>query len=259
MEESSRWISHAGGQRRVRVRLFCLPHAGGAASFFRSWSAPPGSHIEICAIQLPGREERMNEPPFRRMAPLVSALAEALAPVLDAPYALLGHSMGAVVGFELGRELRRRGKPLPLHLFACGHRAPHLASHDTPLHDLPEQRLVDELRRFAGTPEEVLSDPDMMGLILPSLRADFELCETYNHTEEPPLPFPIAAFGGLSDDEVMEDELLAWRDHTASAFRMQLFPGNHFFVDIQRLAVLETLSADLESDLRRCSDATADS
>jgi medium-chain acyl-[acyl-carrier-protein] hydrolase len=252
MKDPSRWLTSPGLETGGRVRLFCLPYAGGGASIFRGWSAALGPDIDVRAIQLPGREERIAERPYRRMAPLVTALAHALAPALDMPYVVFGHSMGAAIGFELARELRRRGAPSPLRLFASGHRAPHLPSRDAQIHQLPEPQLVNELRRFNGTPEEVLRDRDMMRLILPTLRADFELCETYACASEPPLPSPITAFGGLHDDEVRDHELLAWRDHTAGMFRMQLFHGNHFFIQAHRTAVLRSLTGDLQWDLAAC-------
>jgi medium-chain acyl-[acyl-carrier-protein] hydrolase len=200
--------------------------------------------VEVCAIRLPGRDQRMREPPFARITPLVGALADALAPELARPYALYGHSMGARVAFELAREQRRRGGAEPALLAVSGRPAPHCPERD-PMHALSTEQLVARLRRLGGTPEAVLREPELMALFLPILRADLGVNEAEPHRTEPPLGCPIVAFGGTDDERCRRDELDAWRDHTRADFASELFPGGHFFVHTAGRELLAALSRAL--------------
>lgn len=230
---------------RVRLRLFCLPYAGGGASVFRGWSelAPP--EVQLLPVHLPGRGNRFVEPPRTRVEALVEQLAAELDPFLDLPFALFGHSMGAMLAFELTRRLRELGKPLPEILLVAGRRAPQRPSDRRPLHALPEDEFREELRTLDGTPEEILEHPELMELFAPILRADFELCETYAYRPGEPLDLPISAFGGLEDPDVGRDDLQAWRDHTRAGFRLRMFPGGHFFLHGARRELVHALSEDL--------------
>jgi medium-chain acyl-[acyl-carrier-protein] hydrolase len=225
--------------------LFCFPNAGAGASAFRPWADELSGLAEIVAIQPPGREWRHREAPLRSRTSLVRAIDEALRPWPAAPFAFYGHSVGAVVAFELARELRRRGAPLPVHLFVSGRRAPHLPDPD-PLHALPEPRLIEKLRALGGTPDAVLSDPDMMALFLPILRADLAVNEAEEHRAEDALDCPISAFGGLSDPRASRAEIDAWRQHTRRAFALEMFPGGHFFVQSARGALLRSVARTIE-------------
>jgi medium-chain acyl-[acyl-carrier-protein] hydrolase len=202
--------------------------------------------VEVCAVQLPGRDTRYREPAYDRLPPLVSALADALRPYCDRPFALFGHSMGALVAFELARELRRRDEQAPERLAVSGRCAPHLPPRHGPLHTLPEGEFRAELRRMGGTPAAVLDNDEFMGVFLPTLRADFTAHGTYVYTEEPPLDCPILALGGLRDHLAPVTDLDAWRQHTRSAFELRSLPGDHFFVQSQRLLVLQELARFLE-------------
>lgn len=195
-------------------------------------------------MQLPGREGRLREPPFTRIEPLIAALADHL-PFADLPFAFFGHSMGALVAFELARELARRGEPSPRHLFVSGRRGPQVPSREEPLHDLPEPRFLVRLRELNGTPEEVLAHPELMEIILPLLRADFTLHETYDYRPDASLPIGVSALGGVADPEVNRDDLEAWRGETGGPFRLRMFPGDHFFVLSARRLVLEAVARDL--------------
>src|SRR5260370_20858382 len=159
-------------RQKSLLRLFCLPSAGGGSSAYRDWQNGFPSEIEVCPVQLPGRENRFSEPPATSMPSLVRALAAGLSPFLDRPFALFGHSLGALVAFELCQELRSMRQPVANHLFVSARPAPHLPDRRPPIHHLPDEALAAELRRLNGTPEDVLGDSALIELILPHLRAD---------------------------------------------------------------------------------------
>jgi medium-chain acyl-[acyl-carrier-protein] hydrolase len=201
--------------------------------------------VEVCPVQLPGRENRIAEPAFDRLPPLVQALADAVEPWLDRPFAVFGHSNGALVGFELARTLRARGRPGPVHLFASGRRAPDVPAERAPIATLPEPEFLAELQALGGLPAALLEHRELLALLVPTLRADVAIHETYVFRDEAALACPITAYGGLTDPRVSRPSLEAWARHTASAFVMRLFPGGHFFLQDDRDAALRTLSADL--------------
>jgi medium-chain acyl-[acyl-carrier-protein] hydrolase len=246
---TSSWIVSSRPKPQAGVRLFCLPCAGAGASRFASWSAGLGPEVEVCPLQPPGREERLAEPAFTRLGPFVAALADAIDFHLERPYALFGHSLGALVAFELTRALRRAGRPLPVVLFVAAFRAPHLPDPAPPLHDAPLPVFRAELQRLNGTPAEVLENDELMRLVEPTLRADFAVHETYVHTPEPPLSCPISVLGGLDDREVDGDGLAEWRRHTDRPLTLRMLPGDHFFVG--EPLVLEAIARDLERFARR--------
>lgn len=227
------------------MRLFCLPYAGAGASVYRSWANSLPPDVELCPIQLPGRETRFNEPPFKQVTPITTALATALSPWLTLPFALFGHSLGGLLSFELSRELRRRGAPTPVHLFVSARRAPHIPTPD-PMHHLPEPQFIARLRGMEGTPEAVLREPELMQLFLPILRADLTVNDTYLASPETPLDIPISAFGGLTDGRASRDELDAWRQHTKSDFSLEIFSGGHFYFRSDPGPLLRALSQTLD-------------
>jgi medium-chain acyl-[acyl-carrier-protein] hydrolase len=197
---------------------------------YHLWPGEFPPDVELCAVQLPGRGKRRSELPFTRMLPLLEALDAGLAPFFDVPFVFFGHSMGALIAFELTRCLRRRGAPMPLHLFVSARQAPQIPSTEPPLHHLPEPALLAELRRYGGTPESILEEPYVMSSVLPLIRADFEILETWSHVPEAPLPVPITAFGGLDDVRKPRARLEAWRVQTCSRFALHMVPGDHFFI-----------------------------
>jgi surfactin synthase thioesterase subunit len=201
--------------------------------------------IEICPVQLPGRERRLRERPFTAMEPLVAALAEALVPLLDRPFAFFGHSLGAWVGFELARYLRATSGPQPVQLFVAGSRAPHLPFAAPSLHDLPHEEFVAALGRLGGTPKEVLRDPELMALFEPVLRADFAIADSYTFRCEEPLACPISAFGGMADTLATPTSIAAWSALSRGRFRQRIVPGGHFFIREERAMVLAGIHNDL--------------
>jgi medium-chain acyl-[acyl-carrier-protein] hydrolase len=241
------WVACARHNPAARVRLFCFPYAGGGGTIFRTWPDQLPATVEVCPIALPGREMRIGERPFDRLLPLAQAIADALDMYQDKPFAFFGHSMGALVSFEVARELRRQSRRAPAHLFVAGHRAPHLPDNRPPLHDLPEPAFVDEVRQLNGTPPEVFQHPELLELFLPILRADFAVCETYVYEAEPPLACPISVFGGLQDPRAGREQLEAWRAYTTAEFRLRMLPGDHFFVRIAEPALLSVLNQTLQT------------
>jgi len=257
------WIVRSKPQ--PHLRLFCFPYAGGGASLFRPWSDKLPSEVEVCPVQLPGRENRLREPAFTRLTPLIQALAQALRPYMDIPFAFFGYSMGALISFELARYLRktRSGSmaganpastiaeisPGPLQLFVAAHRAPQLPQSHPDLHRLPETApdsfIFDALDRLGGTPTTVRQHAELMQLMLPTLRADFALCETYVYSADDPLSCPITAFGGEQDSRVSLASLSAWRDQTRGSFMLNILPGNHFFLHSQQQLLLQAICQDL--------------
>lgn len=249
--ERSRWFRYRRIDSKTALRLFCFPFAGGSASAFWGWSDKLPREVELCAVQLPGRENRIAERPFTRMVELVETLVDVLVPLLDRPFAFFGHSMGATVAFEVVRRLRALQLPQPVHLFVSGCRAPHLPDPGRRFHLLPDAELIGELRKLEGTTEEVLKNNDLMQLLLPTLRADFELNETYVFRHGKPLDCGISAFCGSDDQTAPFEAVRVWREHTHTAFRFRIFEGRHFFISSSKDQVFEDLSAVLYSYLGR--------
>jgi len=227
------------------LRLFCFPYAGGAASVFRDWSDGLPADVEVCPIQLPGRGARLMEPPLSQLPPLIEALAEALLPLLDKPFALFGHSLGSLVSFELARQLRTKHQVRPVRLFVSAGPAPQIPHRGPPIHNLPEKEFSAELRRLNGTPGELLNHKELMDIVLPSLRADFALYESYRYSSGPPLNCPISTYGGLNDPKVKYNDLEAWRDQTSVSFSIRMFAGDHFFLRTTQALLLRALSQEL--------------
>ena len=242
------WIAYRKPCPQARLRLFCFPYAGGGVSIFRAWSDSLPADVEVCPVQLPGRGTRLMESPFTRLSPLIQALAQALLPFLDKPFAFFGHSLGALVSFELARQLRREYAVQPVRLFISADRAPQIPNRDPPIHSLPEGEFLVELRRLNGTPREVLEDEELRQIMLPLLRADFAVYETYGYSTEPPLNCPISAFGGLQDHRVSRGDLEAWRDQTSGSFSLRMFPGDHFFLNTTQPILLRVLYQELRGD-----------
>jgi len=214
--------------------------------YFRTWPEDLPDHIEVCAIELPGRGRRINEIPVSDLGSIVDSLADAVMPLLDRPFALFGFSFGALVCFELARELGVRRAPAPVHLCVSGAKAPQLLVGRSSTHKLQDAQLIDEVRRIGGTPEAVLENEELIAALLPAFRADFEALETYEYSGRPPLACPILALGGARDNLVDHPSLQAWAHHTAVGFELKMFPGDHFFIQESQPQVLEIHSKAIE-------------
>jgi medium-chain acyl-[acyl-carrier-protein] hydrolase len=247
----SSWVSISPSRGHSLGRLFCLPFAGGGASAYYRWTTRLSAGIEVARVHLPGRETRLREPLFNRLKPLVDNLVEELLPWIDGPFALFGHSMGALLVFELARGLRRHGL-LPIHLFVSGYRAPQLPSSQLPFSHLPDAEFIDSVRRYGGLPDLVAQNEELLEIFLPILRADFAMTETYIYQEESPLECPLTAFGGLSDPKVDHEKILAWNIHTSLRFNTHFFPGGHFFLHDSESLVLNQINHHLNEALLSC-------
>jgi len=229
-----------------RVRLLCIPYAGGGPRIYQSWVDLLPAGVDLWAVEPPGRGNRIGEPPFATLDLLVEELLAALAPDLDVPLAVFGHSMGALIGFELACALRRHDLPQPAEVFVSGHQAPQLPPVEPPTRGLSDPDFMERLRRLGGTPEEALEHSELMDVFLPLLRADFEAVEAYEHRAEPPLSSGITAFGGRSDQLVGKEQLEAWRVHTVGYFAVHLLAGGHFFLQHSASSLLALMADRLE-------------
>lgn len=247
---ANRWIIQPKPNPQSSLRMFCFPFAGGGAQTFRTWHESLPTSVEVCIVQPPGRETRMREAPFSSVSPMVEAMAPAIAPYLDKPFVLFGHSMGAIIAFELARKLRRDHKALPECLIVSARVAPHVPIPRPPIHSLPQAEFIDGLKALNGTPREVLEDEGLMDLITPLLRADLAVHEAYAHIAEAPLKCDILAFGGLQDSEAGREAIASWRDHTEEKFLQRMVPGDHFFINSAQTLFLRMLSGELYQIIR---------
>ncbi|MEZ4734839.1 MAG: alpha/beta fold hydrolase [Caldilineaceae bacterium] len=243
------WLRRPKPHPQARLRLFCFHFAGGSASVYRTWPAalaPICPDVEVCAVQLPGRENRLREAPFTQIGPLVTALLTALRSELDRPFALFGHSMGALVAYELAQTLQYMGGPQPTHLLVSGRRAPSLPDPLPPLHVLPTDDMLRAIgRRYGNLPDLLLQDAELKAIYAPLLQADFSVVETYQPSTLTPLTCPLSVFGGDADPIATEVELQAWRPLTRSHFALHLLPGGHFYLQEQTGPLLERIATAL--------------
>ena len=248
----SSWIVTPRTNNKAKIRLFCFPYSGAAASIYYPWvDILPGS-IEVCAIQYPGHGNRVSETLFYDLDGLLDVAQEALLPYFDKPFAFFGHSMGALVGYELARRLKKTQVKQPDLLFVSGHNAPFLPDLSEPLHNLEEKEFIFRLRELNGTPDEVLQDPELREILIPILRADFSVCETYQYENDQLLDCPICACGGLQDKYVDREGLTAWGKLTTGEFTARFFPGDHFYINTERMYLLMAIAQELNKvvDLR---------
>ena len=244
---SADWFVRHNPTPQPQRRLFCFPYGGGNAATYHNWSQYLPTNVELCAIQLPGRSNRLHEQPYIALPELITTLAHVIEPLLDMPYTLFGHSLGALLAFELTRELRRRNQRAPEHLFISARLAPQLPLPPTQhLATLSDHDFVTTLKsQWGGIPTEMSENSTLMQLMLPTVRADFELFQSYRYTDELPLNTPITVFGGLHDQNVSKNELLCWQAQTTQAFAITCFEGGHFYLHDNEAALVEQVTAVL--------------
>jgi medium-chain acyl-[acyl-carrier-protein] hydrolase len=241
----NKWFLFPRPNPAAALRLFCFHYAGGSAQAFHSWLGHLPSSVELGAIQLPGRGYRHDEPYIKRLAPISRIIAQELLPYLDKPFVFFGHSMGALLCFETARSLRRENRRQPAHLFISASDAPHRRSREELLSCLPRNALIKKLLELDGTPAEVLQNDELLDLMLPAIRADFELCDTYVYHLESPLECPITVYGGTDDLLIEAKRLDAWNEMTVGACEIRMFPGGHFYLNGLRSPFLQTFVDDL--------------
>jgi surfactin synthase thioesterase subunit len=241
---SNPWF-HTGPLPGTRLRIICLPYAGGGASIFRSWIEKAAPGMQVCGVELPGRDGRYKESLPGDVESIVQQLAPAVEPFLDCPYVLFGHSLGAFLAFELARELRRRGQPPPMRFFASACRAPHLPSRSEKIHQLADKQFLERLVRISGMAHFLEQSGEMLKLLLPILRADFRLAETYEFRSDTRFAFPITAIGGRQDTLVIPGDLVAWHLRTTGTFRLRMLAGGHLFLRSSPEQVFQTILEEL--------------
>lgn len=244
---ASRWLLFPRPQPQATSRLFCFPYAGGAARIFSEWPKNLPSSVEVCTVELPGRGTRLREESFTKLPLLVTAIAEEVLPYLNKPFSFYGHSMGALIGFELARHLRRNHLRGPQNLFVSGCCAPQMPNDNLPDPNVSPSEFVRVLRGLNGTPSRVFEHPELLQLVLPMIKADFEMVFSYSYSTEPPLASSIVAFGGALDEQVSRAALEGWADHTNVRFLTKMLPGGHFFLQESRSLLLKMISHHLES------------
>ena len=244
----SKWVAVFSKPTQPKMRMFCFPYAGGSAQVYKNWNDLLPDYLQLSAIQLPGRSSRFTEEPYNTIEPLLDDLMPEIRPFLDMPFVFFGHSLGAAVSFELSRRLQSDGLR-PEFLFVSGRNAPHLPRKRPPIHHLPEGEFKTELLSMNGTPKEILENQELMDLMVPMLRADFSVSETYEHQEGENLTCPMASFGGVDDPDVDEEGVSGWGKHTKGPFQYRMLPGDHFFLHQSREMLLQEIAQYLNKRL----------
>jgi len=256
ISEGNPWLPGIKLDQPAALRLFCFPYAGGAASLYRGWAANLPAEVQVCPVQLPGREQRLREPAYTDLKALVAELARVLRPYLNQPFAFFGHSMGGLLSYELAQYLNHHFGISPAALFVAGSRPPHRLENNNPIYQLPDEEFIEVLGyRYGGIPKIILDTPEVLQLFLPLLRSDFSVFDTYNYPDHPPLTCPLFVYGGEQDRAVTPSYLMAWEEQTTSSFKSQMIPGDHFFVRSNQGQFLEALTQDLTQILTKVGQA----
>ena len=246
----NRWFSRSKRRESPKLRLFCLPHAGGGTVLYNRWTSFLPPSIELIALKLPGREDRLDEKPYEELDQLANELVEPLAPLVAEPFAIFGHSMGAAIGYRLAVALRRASLAAPKVLFLSACRPPESWCVTEPLHTLPDTEMIEQLvNRYDPRQETSEDEMSMMKIMAQTIRADLKMLESFRHDNAPPLDCPICAFGGTEDTQVTRAKLQGWQSMTNRAFGVRIFPGGHFYLRDQQRAVVQTVLSRLNSFL----------
>lgn len=248
---SSPWFVIGSPRRNPVARLFCFPYAGGGAQIFQDWHRFLPYEVEVIGVQYPGRGARLAEPAITSCDQMVERLRVEIEPWLDAPFMLFGHSNGALVSFELARALHASGNENQIHHFISAKRAIHLDSRRSQLHDLPDDAFLDEVERLGGTPAELLRDRGFIDVLLPILRADFSLSETYVRRDMSHLRMDVTLLYGSRDADIPEYDVLRWAELVRGSIDYRSFDGGHFFINTHKRQVLDFMRAKMETIIRR--------
>lgn len=253
---SELWLRRFHPPPESGARLICFPHAGGSATYFLPLSAALSTSVDVLGVQYPGRQDRRSERAIGDMAALADEVFGVMRSLADRPLAFFGHSMGAVLAFEVARRFADEAAQVPLALLVSGRRAPSIHRNDQ-LHRKSDAVLVAEIKRLSGTDASLLADDEVRQMVLPAIRSDYRATETYHYRPGPKLSCPISAFVGDSDPRVTVDEAQAWRHHTAAGFRCRVFAGGHFYLNGQHADVVNAISEDIAAARRDGAGARA--
>lgn len=245
---SNHWFICPRANPEAEIRLFLFPYAGAGPTAFNQWMSGFPDHVEIYIAHYPARGSRHHEHPIKQINTLAERFSQAIQPLVDKPFALLGHSLGGLVAFELAKQLRQQDLPKPQILFVSGCGAPHLPDPNPPIHGTSDSEFIQSLKELHGIPSELQDEPEALQFLLPILRADFEAVANYQcQPVASPLQIPILAFAGLDDPRVARERVEAWALHTDAGFRSYYCPGDHFFIHTCREAVIANVVSELIS------------
>ncbi|VEL98323.1 surfactin synthase thioesterase subunit [Alteromonas sp. 76-1] len=231
---------------QAQFRLFLFPYAGGSASIYMPWLNELASSVEVVIVQPPGRGSRLAETPYDNMSSLVTKILSFSEFLCEKPSVFFGHSLGSRVAYETCVQLQNNNLPLPRHLIASGSKAPHIKSGKRNVHNLPEDEFIDELIKLKGTPKEILENQEIISMLIPLLRADFKIADSYLASGKR-LPIPITVLGGEDDVDVKYDQLIAWRELTDDDFAYSVVAGDHFFINTERKVVIKKVNDVVEN------------
>ncbi|GHE68727.1 thioesterase II family protein [Streptomyces capitiformicae] len=221
-------------------RLICFPHAGGSASYYVPVATALAPHVDVVALQYPGRQDRRREPLVDDIGTLADRVHEALRGQDDRPLTFFGHSMGALLAFEVARRCERDGRTAPVRLFVSGRRAPS-RHRDENVHLRDDDGVIAEVKALSGTDDRLLGDDELLRMILPALRGDYRAVETYRCPPGVTVDIPVTALVGDSDAKTTIDEARDWEKHTTADFDLRIFPGGHFYLNDRAADVLNVL------------------
>ena len=238
----NKWLFVPQNKVAPDIRIICFPYAGGSSATYMQWKNELPKNVELVIIQAPGKGARMFEPLHHSMSELIDDLLQHISPVLEKPYVLLGHSLGSRVAFELMVKLQERGSPLPEHFFALGSRGPHIYSEEEISYKLPDAEFIEHIKTLNGTPQEILDNQEMMKFLMPILRADFKISETYTYKGTATFDIPLSVLGGIEDKAVSLYQLQSWKGFFSKPMDLHQLAGDHFFIDTNKQGVLKIVN-----------------
>jgi len=249
MVNNNKWIIRPNPKKNAKLRLFCFPYAGSSSVVtYRHFVESLPAFVEVCPVELPGRGARMSENLINDLEHVVEQISNSMKEYLDIPFAFFGHSMGALISYELSHKVSNKYMKKPQKLYVSAHKAPFSEKNGPIMHKLNSNEFTAELRKMEGIPKEMMEHKELMELMLPIIRNDYAVCETYRFKEREVLDIPITIFGGSEDKDISEDDLLEWENLTNSNFRKVMIKGDHFFIIKEKKHFTKLLSEILSND-----------
>lgn len=237
------------GERKLnKIKLFCIPYAGGSAAVYSRWKKLVNPLIELKQVELPGRGSRMNESLIDNIPDIVRNIFKEIKDQIKPPYALFGHSMGALITYELCKKIKQEGYPSPVHIFFSGKQGPQIKLKGLNCYNLPEDEFIKHILNYNGTNEAVFKNKELASLFIPILRADFKMVETYKFDRtDDYLECDVSVFSGTDDRAVSWEDLSGWQEVTKSNCRFYPFKGGHFFINEHTEEVVDQINNVLTS------------